>query len=343
MSYIDSELVDIKLFGASMGSWTLPPVGQHINYMTFARYFIPSFVKEDKVLYLDSDTIVTRDLTELFEIDLTDKPLAASKVIYGLEDRFNAGVLLINNQYWREYRIQEQAIDITEREHEHLAEADQTVLNMIVGHDYIQLGDEYNFQIGYDQIADMRNQTFIFDFPLDPLPAIIHYLSADKPWNTFSVGRLREIWWKYSQMEWLEIIVKNTMCAEKNKNIKHALTFTNSQSLENILDLIHALPDVVFHIVTFTDMGEILRGLSSYENIRLYPNVMKWRCHDLINKSDVYLDINHENKFPDMIEFVQEAKKPILSFDTTSNPFHVDYVFSSDEPSKMIAFIKGLS
>lgn len=34
---------------------------------------------------------MTRDLTELFSIDLTDKPLVAAKVIYGLGDRFNAG------------------------------------------------------------------------------------------------------------------------------------------------------------------------------------------------------------------------------------------------------------
>ena len=89
--YHNSDIVDIKMFQGNMQSWRLPPVGQHINFMTYARYFIPSFVSEDIVLYLDCDLIVTRDLTELFSIDLTDKPLVAAKVIYGLGDRFNAG------------------------------------------------------------------------------------------------------------------------------------------------------------------------------------------------------------------------------------------------------------
>ena len=42
----------------------------HINHNDLARYFIPDFVEEDKVLYLDSDLVVTADLTPLFEMDL---------------------------------------------------------------------------------------------------------------------------------------------------------------------------------------------------------------------------------------------------------------------------------
>lgn len=38
---------------------------------------IPDILKEDKVLYLDSDIIVIGDLTSLFETDLGDSPVAA--------------------------------------------------------------------------------------------------------------------------------------------------------------------------------------------------------------------------------------------------------------------------
>lgn len=31
-----------------------------------------------------------------------------------------------------------------------------------------------------------------FEIPLEPLPLILHYISPDKPWNQFSVVRLRE-------------------------------------------------------------------------------------------------------------------------------------------------------
>lgn len=340
MAYRNSEIVDIKLFEGNMQNWSLPPVGQHINFMTFARYFIPSFVSEDIVLYLDCDLVVTRDLTDLFSIDLTNKPLAAAKVIYGLEDRFNAGVLLINNAYWKENAIQQELIKITEREHKNLPEADQTVLNIVMGENYVLLDDTYNFQIGYDQVADNRGQYFIFELPLNPLPAIIHYLSADKPWKTYSVGRLREVWWKYNQLEWSQINNQEELVVKKSKY--KALIITGSQQLEQIDYLIKNLPDYDIHVLTFTAMGEILRSLASYENIKLHPNVMRWMCRKMIEECDVYLDINHEFKFPDVLEWVQEANKIILSFDNVANPYHVDQVFPHDNPQAMIDFLKEL-
>lgn len=340
MSYRNSDIVDTKMFQGNMQSWRLPPVGQHINFMTYARYFIPSFVSEDIVLYLDCDLVVTRDLTELFSIDLTDKPLAAAKVIYGLEDRFNAGVLLINNAYWKENSIQQKLIDITESEHEHLPEADQTVLNIVIGKNYVLLDDIYNFQIGYDQVADNRGQYFIFDLPLSPLPAIIHYLSADKPWNTYSVGRLREVWWQYSQLEWAQINSQEELVVKEYKH--QALVITGSQQLEQIDYLSKNLPDYEIHVLTFTEMGEILRSLASYENIKLHPTVMRWMCKKMIEECDVYLDINHEFKFPDVLEWVQEAKKTILTFDNVANPYHVDHIFLHDKPQDMVDFLKGI-
>lgn len=340
MAYRNSEIVDIKLFGGNMRNWSLPPVGQHINFMTFARYFIPSFVSEDIVLYLDCDLVVTRDLTDLFSIDLTNKPLAAAKVIYGLEDRFNAGVLLINNAYWKENTIQQELIEIIEREHGNLPEADQTVLNIVMGENYVLLDDTYNFQIGYDQVADNRGQYFIFELPLTPLPAIIHYLSADKPWNTYSVGRLREVWWKYNQLEWAQINNQEELVVKKSKY--QALIITGSQQLEQIDYIINHLSDYNIHIVTFTAMGDTLKSLASYENVKLYPNVMKWMCRKLIEECDVYLDINHEGKFPDVLDWVQGAQKTILTFDNVVNPYHVDHIFPHEKPQDMIDFLKEL-
>ena len=340
MAYRNSEIVDIKLFEGNMRNWSLPPVGQHINFMTFARYFIPSFVSEDIVLYLDCDLVVTRDLTDLFSIDLTNKPLAAAKIIYGLEDRFNAGVLLINNAYWKENTIQQELIEITEREHGHLPEADQTVLNIVMGENYVLLDDTYNFQIGYDQVADNRGQYFIFELPLTPLPAIIHYLSADKPWNTYSVGRLREVWWKYNQLEWAQINNQEELVVKKSKY--QALIITGSQQLEQIDYIINHLSDYNIHIVTFTAMGDTLKSLASYENVKLHPNVMKWMCRKLIEECDVYLDINHEGKFPDVLDWVQGAQKTILTFDNVVNPYHVDHIFPHEKPQDMIDFLKEL-
>ena len=55
---LDSEILDVKLLDVGLREeWTAG--FSHINYMAFARYFIPSFVPESKVLYLDSDIIIS--------------------------------------------------------------------------------------------------------------------------------------------------------------------------------------------------------------------------------------------------------------------------------------------
>ena len=292
MGQKQSELVDVKLTsGLVSKTWKLPPFGAHMNHMSFARYFIPQFVEEDKVLYLDSDTIVTRSLNELFEIELGDKLLAAAKVIYGLEDRFNSGVLLVNNKLWKEENIQATLIEITDRDHETLPESDQTVFNRVAGERYIVLDDTYNFQVGYDRIAEERQQYFILEMSTDPLPAIIHYLSGDKPWNLRSYSRLREVWWRYSMMDWSEIT--NHKTPRKKRDI---FIMTDSQSLEQIDYLVTHLPNFMFHIAANTLMGDVLNCLRKYENVRLYPAILDWNRNRLVDECDIYLDINYEEK-----------------------------------------------
>ena len=338
MGQKQSELVDVKLTsGLVSKTWKLPPFGAHMNHMSFARYFIPQFVEEDKVLYLDSDTIVTRSLNELFEIELGDKLLAAAKVIYGLEDRFNSGVLLINNKLWKEENIQATLIEITDRDHEILPESDQTVFNRVAGERYIVLDDTYNFQVGYDRIAEERQQYFILEMSTDPLPAIIHYLSGDKPWNLRSYSRLREVWWRYSMMDWSEIA--NHKTPRKKRDI---FIMTDSQSLEQIDYLVTHLPNFMFHIAANTLMGDVLNCLRKYENVRLYPAILDWNRNRLVDECDIYLDINYEEKNQQVIETAKQKGKPILTFDTVVNPYHVDQVFSSSEPQKMCDYILSL-
>ena len=334
----NSELVDIKLTGDAISKeWKMAPYGAHINYMTFARYFIPQFVEEEKVLYLDSDVIVTRNLNDLFKIELGNHLVAAAKVVYGLEDRFNAGVLLINNKLWKAENIQKQCIDITNNEHETLIEADQTVLNRLCGQRYIVLDDTYNFQIGYDRLAEQRKQYFILEKSLNPLPAIIHYLSDDKPWNLFSFCRLRDVWWKYSLMDWSEIIAY-----EIPKRAKSILIMTHSQELEQIEVLMKQLPECTFNIMALTLMGDKLNSLRKYENVRLHPAVLEWNINRLIRECDVYLDINHEVKNLEVIEKVKESGKLILSFENVANEYYTDKVFNLSEIDQMIEHIKSV-
>ncbi|HGP8374465.1 TPA: glycosyltransferase, partial [Streptococcus pneumoniae] len=66
----------------------------------FFRYFIPKYVSESRVLYLDLDIVVRKSIDELWDLDLTAISLAAVRDDFYTHN-FNSGVLLINNGMWR--------------------------------------------------------------------------------------------------------------------------------------------------------------------------------------------------------------------------------------------------
>lgn len=343
------DLIDCKLIGSQFQmNWSnkLP----HINHMTFARYFIPDFVTEDKVLYLDSDLIVTGDLTDLFELDLGENYLAAARSCFGAGVGFNAGVLLINNKKWGSETIRQKLIDLTEKEHENVEEGDQSILNMLFKDQYSSLEDQYNFQIGYDYGAAAFKHQFIFDIPLEPLPLILHYISQDKPWNQFSVGRLREEWWKYSFMEWSYIV-----SSWKEKGVFYSadiykpkltcMNLTNSWCVEKIDYLVEQLPEVHFYITAHTFMSDELKRLSKYQNVTLYPNSFPILVEKLLKSSDIYLDLNLDQKLVYVYDLVKKYNKPMLSFESSryqelSNSQYAG-LYSNEAPWELVDAIRN--
>ena len=343
------DLIDCKLIGSQYKmNWSnkLP----HINHMTFARYFIPDFVTEDKVLYLDRDLIGTDDLTDLFELDLGENYLAAARSCFGAGLGFNAGLLLIDNKKWKSENIRQQLIELTEKEHENVKEGDQSILNMLFKDQYSLLEDKYNFQIGFDAGAAEKNHAFIFEIPLTPLPKILHYISPDKPWKQFSVGRLREEWWKYSFMEWSYIVSswreKGVFySADIYKPKLTCMNLTNSWCVEKIDYLVEQLPEVHFYIAAHTFMSDELKRLSKYQNVTLYPNSFPILVEKLLKSSDIYLDLNLDQKLVYVYDLVKKYNKPMLSFESSryqelSNSQYAG-LYSNEAPWELVDAIRN--
>ena len=315
------DLIDCKLIGSQYKmNWSnkLP----HINHMTFARYFIPDFVTEDKVLYLDSDLIVTGDLTDLFELDLGENYLGAARSCFSAGIGFNAGVLLINNKKWRAENIRQKLIDLTEKEHENVAEGDQSILNMMFSDSYIQIDETYNYQIGFDRGAAEQGHAWILEKSINPLPKILHYISQDKPWNQFSVGRLRENWWNYYFMEWTYIVSTwkekgELYSAQIYKPKLTCMNLTNSWCVEKMDYLVQQLPEVHFYICAHTFMADELKRLATFNNVTLYPNDFPLLIEKRLKEVDIYLDLNHDQKLMYIYDLVKKFEKPMLTFDNT--------------------------
>lgn len=345
---LGGELIDIKLLGPAFNmNWTNKL--QHINHMTFARYFIPDFVEEATVLYLDSDLVVTGDLSPLFEMDLGDNYVAAVDSCFGAGLGFNAGVLLINNHLWKVDNIRQKLVDLTEREHANVNEGDQSIMNLLFKDRFRGLEETYNFQIGFDAGAAEEGHRFVFEKPLEPLPKVLHYISPDKPWNTYSVVRLREVWWRYALMEWSTILEKWRQVGVYQEKASWqasltCFTLTNAYLLEQVDYLVQALPEVHFVIAAYTRMATELLVLSRFPNVTLYPNTFPLLIEQELEQADLYLDINHFDKIALIYDLVNERKLPKLCFDNTlAEGQTYEGVYSHDHPEDMVVAIRRLA
>ena len=178
----------------------------HISSATFFRYFIPDLIGDDKVLYLDSDIVVTGDLSAIFDIDLGDYYVAAAidpivKAFRG-EEKFNAGVMVINNKRWREENMTKKLLDLSDKYIDNVQDSDQGILNMAFeGNVKWMDGDIFNFQAGYGfalAVEGMKNDLI----SPEVTPLIIHYTTENKPWIGNNKVIFREEFWKYRCMEW---------------------------------------------------------------------------------------------------------------------------------------------
>lgn len=228
LSVLGSEIVNVKVTESLINQFHLPT--PHLSSATYLRYFIPTIVFEKRVLYLDSDIIVTADLTSLFEFPLDGCPLAAVPDIPNTSEGFNSGVLLIDTDRWREDDIQNQLLNLTIKHHEHVY-GDQEILNMLFKDRWKKLSLSYNLQVGYDTYRHSLGDNEWYHL-FEGIPNIIHYTTQNKPWSHYRFNRFRDIWWFYYGLNWNDILLDNQILQENfEKLIKpitcHASIFTN--------------------------------------------------------------------------------------------------------------------
>ena len=344
---LDSELVNINLDQVTISPEWLTQ--DHISSATYARYFIPQFVAEERVLYLDSDLVVNRDLQPLFDISLEGKLVAAVGDAGGYG--FNAGVLLIDNQAWKERQLQETFIKETDRIMSLVQSGqmedfngDQTVLNHVLAQDWLPLDKIYNLQVGHDLVAFYSGWNGHFELAQEPL--IIHYTTFRKPWNSEVSYRYRQLWWDFQALSLAEISAHHRgefeMQDRWEKAALNCMLLTDVQELEQIEFLAQSLPNVHFYIACYTDMGDYLRSLDRYENIHLYPQVIHAVLDELIDKCQVYLDIHHGNEHYELSRRFKALSKPVLAFDNTKKNEKEELVYPHEHPQEMVRKLRSL-
>ena len=331
---VQSQIRNIKISSDQIKGYSLPM--DHLSYATFYRYFIADVVTEDRALYLDSDIVVTGDLTPLFEEDIENNALAT--VTDGIDaSKFNAGVLLVNTALWREEKASHQLLELTNRYHQEEF-GDQGILNRHFKGRWKKLPEVYNVMVGMDTFAHTFNVPEWYDKAdqLEKDAVIIHY-AGEKPWYQWNLNRCRDIWWFYHGLEWSEILLRKDITKRHFKDLVgrpkfQTAVFTNSAAMEHIETFVEAFPNVQFNILAYTNFAPSVIALEAYSNVSLYPRFTRYNAQAVLDKLDFYLDINYHEEIYDIIQKVTALRKPIFSFDVTnhceiegdSNCFHVE-------------------
>ena len=165
----------------------------HLPRSAYLRLWVPHIIGQayDRVLYLDSDIFAdAAGLSRLFDIDLRGKSVAAVRdvqqwyrprrnvkefVLAGRPFRpyLNSGVLLIDTAKYREDRVLERALEIGAAHPEWIRHHDQSLLNLALDGDWVELSPVWNWQWPwkYPLFTDWVG------------PRLLHFIGEQKPWK----------------------------------------------------------------------------------------------------------------------------------------------------------------
>jgi len=183
--------------------------GWNGSLATWLRFFVLEQLPEsiDRILWLDSDTLVCGDLSQLCEFDFQGAPIACVcdsicyyerfRLGFGYEDPyFNAGVISFNLKYWRENQTLERMFSHLKDNVSRYSLNDQDLLNDFFRGKILKLDPAYNSQgflrpyvkHGYWKTYPWMQEAFYLPDAVVRAaenPVVIHFFRflGDYPWQ----------------------------------------------------------------------------------------------------------------------------------------------------------------
>jgi lipopolysaccharide biosynthesis glycosyltransferase len=193
----NNEECDVNFIKIDKKKFNAFPEKGHIKIPSYYRIIAPEIIPTSRLLYLDSDIIVTGDLMQLYSIDLKNNVIAAVKDVseqYAkkqyfrkISRYFNAGVLLIDSQKWRQHKIWEKTLAIIKKENimRKNKYADQDILNDILENNWLKINQKYNEQINEYESEIKKNAV------------ILHFIGRIKPWHSIYNNKNKKYYLQY--------------------------------------------------------------------------------------------------------------------------------------------------
>ncbi len=192
----------VRTHPVDLSAYTFLPT-KPLPAVAFARLLLPELVEAPRILYLDADVLVNRDLAPLFASPLDGalagvvrdphNPTKATVIgepcaSFELEPGsacFHSGVMLIDLDGWRREPISRKVLDLYRQPGFAVRHADQCGLNIVLDGRVTLLDSCWNAAYSrYDAPTDDWQEA-----------GVIHFFSPGKPWMQYHdsfAGRLSE-------------------------------------------------------------------------------------------------------------------------------------------------------
>ncbi len=189
------------------------PLRDYYSMTTYYRIFMADmFPQYDKAIYIDSDTVVLGDISEMYGYELNDNLVGAvvdqvivqqhvfseyARKVLGMrpETYFNAGVLLMNCDAFRKVQVLDRFVELINL-YTFVVAQDQDYLNIICKDKVFWMHPGWNTE-ALEKIVCEEAEI-----------GIVHYNLVSKPWH-YPDCKFNEYFWKYAAMtEGYEAILK---------------------------------------------------------------------------------------------------------------------------------------
>lgn len=176
-------------------------IGPGNSYLAYGRLLIGSFVDSKKVIYIDADMLILKDLSKIWNQDMGGKAILACQddgVKYLRNDcewplnhidknkyYFNSGFMVIDLLKWQTMEIEKNSLKLG-RERE-CKLWDQTILNYLLKDEVKYIDNSWNFQNSQKLQNELKN---ISEFG----NTNYHYSSMYKPWDYYFKKNSYKLW-----------------------------------------------------------------------------------------------------------------------------------------------------
>lgn len=209
--YIDFDTIAYDL--------NISSIGRHIETI-YAKVFFTRIEGLDKIIYLDSDTIVDGSLEPLWNDDISEVYMGAVQTFSKMKGQlgipeqapfFNDGMAIVNVDYCRKYNLTDKVLKVVAEYNGNPPTLSEGALNKVcLGHvKYISprwncmAGILYHAKLNMKYLASILDQYSENDLKEScEHPIVIHYLTAfyNRPWFSPCTHPYKEKYYYYQAM-----------------------------------------------------------------------------------------------------------------------------------------------